>query len=91
MIVIAGNKIDLEKNRRVTEADAVAYAQSVGALHFHTSAKANKGLDDVFNVMGSKMVEQKLKNKSSSKGGHGGKKLVIVDSEPEPVAKKGCC
>ena len=24
------------------------YAQSVGANHFHTSAKSNKGLDDVF-------------------------------------------
>lgn len=24
------------------------YAESVGAIHFHTSAKTNKGLDEVF-------------------------------------------
>ena len=24
------------------------YAESVGAVHFHTSAKANKGVDEVF-------------------------------------------
>ena len=26
----------------------IRYSESVGAVHFHTSAKANKGLDDVF-------------------------------------------
>jgi len=48
IIVIAGNKIDLEKNRAVNEEEAISYAESVGATHFHTSAKANKGLDEVF-------------------------------------------
>lgn len=49
VIAIAGNKIDLEKNRHVVEREAREYADSVGASHFHTSAKSNKGLDDVFN------------------------------------------
>lgn len=67
-IAIAGNKIDLEKNRVVNEQEAIrsvkvsslfllfyfenqivfSYAKSVGAVHFHTSAKANRGLDEVF-------------------------------------------
>ena len=47
-IAIAGNKIDLEKNRHVNEQEAVKYAESVGASHFHTSAKSNRGLDEVF-------------------------------------------
>lgn len=51
ILVIAGNKIDLEKNRSVNEQEAISYAESVGASHFHTSAKANKGLDDVFNSL----------------------------------------
>lgn len=50
-IVIAGNKIDMEKNRHVDEKEAVQYAESVGAVHFHTSAKANRGLDEVFNCL----------------------------------------
>ena len=51
ILVIAGNKIDLEKNRNVDEQEAIKYAESVGAIHFHTSAKANRGLDDVFNTL----------------------------------------
>ena len=47
-IAIAGNKVDLEKNRHVVEKDALAYAQSVNATHHHTSAKLNKGLDVAF-------------------------------------------
>lgn len=48
VIAIAGNKIDLEKMRNVPEQEAVKYAETVGANHFNTSAKANKGLDEVF-------------------------------------------
>lgn len=49
IIAIAGNKIDLEKNRHVNEREAREYSESMGATHFHTSAKANRGLDEVFN------------------------------------------
>ncbi|RYH20058.1 GTP-binding protein [archaeon] len=55
ILVIAGNKIDLEKNRHVNEEEAAKYAESVGALHFQTSAKANKGLDEVFNALAQSM------------------------------------
>ena len=62
VIAIAGNKLDLEKNRKVNEQEAVRwlqtmftvwfisfrYAESVGATHFHTSAKTNRGLDESF-------------------------------------------
>lgn len=48
VIAIAGNKIDLEKNRHVDEKEAVDYAASVGAQHFPTSAKSNRGLEEVF-------------------------------------------
>ena len=48
IIAIAGNKIDLEKQRNVSEEEALSYVTSVHATHFYTSAKLNKGLDDVF-------------------------------------------
>ena len=44
-ITIAGNKADLERNRQVDEKEVFAYAASVGATHFYTSAKQNMGLD----------------------------------------------
>ncbi|RLO04794.1 hypothetical protein DYB28_006391 [Aphanomyces astaci] len=69
-ITIAGNKIDLHRNRKVTEADAVKYAQSVNATHFHTSAKLNKGLDDVFVDLSKRMLarggSRSKKNKQSA-------------------------
>ena len=48
VIAIAGNKIDLEKRRHVKKDDALALAKTVGATHFDTSAKLNKGLQDAF-------------------------------------------
>ena len=48
IIAIAGNKIDLEKMRSVDDEEARLYASSVDASHFYTSAKSNKGLDEVF-------------------------------------------
>ena len=56
---IAGNKTDLEKNRAVNEEEAIEYANSVGATHFHTSAKANKGLNEVFDDLSKKNDRQK--------------------------------
>ena len=48
IIVIAGNKIDLEKQKNVPEDEARNYAATVEASHFYTSAKSNKGLEEVF-------------------------------------------
>lgn len=88
-ITIAGNKIDLEKNRHVVEKDALEYAESVGAAHYHTSAKLNKGLDDAFVDLAHKMMANKAKQRvsrdsrpppRSRPGGAGAsKKLLIVD------------
>ena len=47
-LCIAGNKTDLEKSRHVTVEEAEAYAASVGAKHFHTSAKMNRGIEELF-------------------------------------------
>ena len=98
---IAGNKTDLEKNRAVNESEAIEYANSVGATHFHTSAKANKGLNEVFDDLSKKMIDRRIEKGGSLTGeasfgaggrGRGGRpKLVIVDEEPEERKKSGCC
>ena len=103
-LAIAGNKIDLEKNRNVNEAEAIEYAKSVGASHYNTSAKANKGLKEVFDDLSSRMWSRKESNPaggggsggSGGRGGRGGgrgtkQKLVIVDDAPKQQAKGGCC
>lgn len=48
VLVIVGNKTDLEKDRNVNTEEAEEYATSVGARYFETSAKLNVGIEDVF-------------------------------------------
>jgi len=97
-ITIAGNKIDLEKSRHVVEKDALEYADSVGAAHYHTSAKLNKGLDDAFVDLAHKMMANKAKQRVSRDqrpahsrrpgGPNPNKKLLIVDDN-QPVNMSG--
>ena len=48
MLNFLGNKIDLEKNRHVSHEEAEEYARQVNAKHINTSAKLNRGIDEVF-------------------------------------------
>lgn len=43
VLVLVGNKSDLEASRAVPLSKAERYARSVGAAHFQTSAKLNRG------------------------------------------------
>lgn len=95
-IAIAGNKVDLEKDRHVDVKEALSYAESVGAAHYNTSAKANKGLEEAFGELSKKMLE-----KRGAKAGAGGatakQRLVIVEDAPAASSgggsskKSGCC
>lgn len=48
VLCIIGNKIDLEKDRRVSNQVAEDYAKSVNAKLYHTSAKLNRGVEELF-------------------------------------------
>eukprot|EP00730_Choanoeca_flexa_P013071 TRINITY_DN4939_c0_g1_i1.p1 TRINITY_DN4939_c0_g1~~TRINITY_DN4939_c0_g1_i1.p1 ORF type:complete len:200 (+),score=44.14 TRINITY_DN4939_c0_g1_i1:117-716(+) len=89
VLAICGNKADLEKQRTVDHSMAEAYAASVGAMHFNTSAKHNKGVDDMFRELAKKML---------SSGGAGptrqdSKRVVVVDdrAQASQPASGGCC
>jgi Ras-related protein Rab-21 len=68
VIAIAGNKIDLEKRRHVKKVDALALAKSVGAKHFDTSAKLNKGLQEAFLHLAKGLIDAKKKESSGGGG-----------------------
>lgn len=55
VLAIAGNKIDLEKSRSVSIEEAEAYAKDVGAVHYSTSAKLNKGITEMFTNLSERM------------------------------------
>jgi Ras-related protein Rab-21 len=47
-LAIVGNKVDLKKDRVVSLEEATEFAQSVGAVHYETSAKENFGVKEMF-------------------------------------------
>lgn len=91
-LCIAGNKIDLEKERHVSVADAEAYAASVGAKHFHTSAKLNKGIEEMFLDLSKGMIEKAGQDNSRNhKDSTNRKSVVVVDDDTPAQQKSGCC
>ncbi|CAF0813043.1 unnamed protein product [Didymodactylos carnosus] len=58
ILCIVGNKIDLEKDRHVSMQLAEEYAKSVGAKLYHTSAKLDKGVEELFNDLAQRMLER---------------------------------
>lgn len=94
-LCIAGNKVDLEKNRAVPADKAEEYAASVGAKHFLTSAKFNRGIEELFLDLSKRMIEVAESNdehraSSLGRGGAQRRNVVIVDEEPQQQ-RSGCC
>ncbi|KAK4306978.1 hypothetical protein Pmani_021231 [Petrolisthes manimaculis] len=94
-LVIAGNKVDLEKDRHVSQEEAEAYAQEVGAFHFQTSAKQNKGVEDLFLELTRRMLDTAVTNDQQrintlTRGGNN-RNLQIVDDQPSTSSSKSSC
>lgn len=97
-LTIAGNKVDLEKQRTVAVEEAEEYAKSVGAVHFHTSAKMNKGIEEMFLELSQRMMErvqaQESDQRASSLGRAGSTRrnvVVVEDEEDQTQTKTSCC
>ena len=75
-IILVGNKIDDEKNRKVTTEEGENMAKECGLDFFETSAKSGVNIDSTFNELVKKTVEKynkidgkgdKLNNRKSGK------------------------
>ncbi|XP_043245723.1 ras-related protein Rab-21-like [Amphibalanus amphitrite] len=91
-LVICGNKIDLAKDRVVELSTALAYADSVGARHFETSAKTGEGIEEVFLFLSQQMLRVRDSRDAPPTGSLRRRQNVVVVEEPEPEpAKRSCC
>ncbi|KAL4480810.1 hypothetical protein ABPG72_001679 [Tetrahymena utriculariae] len=83
IICIVGNKCDLENNRQISKQFAQEYSQSVGAHHFLTSAKNNRGVDELFQYI--EILKRQKQKKVCSK--------PLIDSidRKQQNRKKPCC
>lgn len=68
----------------------------MGAKHFHTSAKLNQGIEEMFLELSHRMIERAMENdqqKASSLGRSGStrRNVVVVEDEEAVQQKPGCC
>mmetsp|Transcript_75229 Transcript_75229/g.151236 ORF Transcript_75229/g.151236 Transcript_75229/m.151236 type:complete len:124 (-) Transcript_75229:117-488(-) len=55
LIALTGNKVDLEDQRAVDQAEAAAWAESNGCLHFEASARSGFNVPEMFKVVAEKL------------------------------------
>ena len=80
-IILVGNKIDDEKNRKVSTEEGEKMAKECGLSFYETSAKSGINIDSTFNELVTKTVE-----KYSKVDGKGDKL-----NNKKSGNKKGCC
>jgi len=79
VLAIAGNKCDLERTRVVPLDKAESYAASVGARHYSTSAKLNKGVSELFLELTKRMLEANPSQQQKKSG-----VFKWEDEKPQP-------
>lgn len=92
-LVIAGNKVDLEKRRQVDAQEAIDYAKSVNAEHLLCSAKTGKGVEETFLQVVKGMMKMEKKKKAVSGGSdfkYNGRRPVPIEHGEAESEDKGC-
>jgi Ras-related protein Rab-21 len=94
VLLIVGNKMDLEKQRQVNDEEAKEYAASVGAIHMTCSAKTNKGVEEAFLELTKGMLTPFEGGQSVKPGGQPGlpgKRVSVDISKDSGEPPSGCC
>ena len=97
VIVVAGNKCDMERDRQINRADAQEFCRKLNIRHFDTSAKTGNGVEDTFTEMAKLIFEANPELVSSGRSsGRGARQRVGVTVERKRVESKdkkgkGCC
>lgn len=94
VIMLIGNKSDLEQRRAVTYAEGENFAQQNGLIFMETSAKTDDNVEEAFKKT-AEMIFQKIKNKEIDiTNENNGVKSGVVTTSTVTVSeteKKGCC
>ncbi|CAH1171255.1 unnamed protein product [Phaedon cochleariae] len=92
-LAIVGNKSDLEKDRHVSLEEAERYAEKVKAMHFQTSAKLNKGVEEMFLAVAQKMLDESKEKavQAPQLTRNNSQRTVTVVDDDVVVTNKSCC
>ncbi|KPI96116.1 PREDICTED: ras-related protein Rab-21 [Papilio xuthus] len=89
VLIIAGNKIDLEHEQAVPTEEAESFSKSVGAQHYYTSAKVNYGIEELFLVLAQLMLQKfEQGSQTNHEASRASQVLIVDDDEP---AHRSCC
>ena len=93
VIAIAANKSDLTEFRKVPLETAREYAASIDAFLFETSAKDDKGIEDLFLTISRKLIEKHAQKAPSSSAvvTTTSNSSSAIDLDSKSKKKKGCC
>ncbi len=98
IIVLAGNKCDLEQLREVETRQGIQYSDKIGALFIETSAKSAVGIAELFDLLGTKILDKqkevsKPKPTTASTDAHYDENVTSLDDHSQPSQSSGrkCC
>lgn len=92
MILLVANKTDLE-DRKVTEEEGLALSRQLKCPYLEASAKANLGIDELFESMAKQAVTHMRPNSLSARPEISlfkGKSMPVMEA-PRQQKKKSCC
>ena len=78
LIVLCGNKSDLEESREVSSDEASIYAEAISSFFIEVSAKLDKNIYSLFEEIANKLPKSKISKKED-----------VIDFNKK-VEKKGC-
>lgn len=94
LIVLVGNKIDLENERKVDADDVNSLCNEMNLLHYNVSAKTGQGISEMFKEIALKMpYKEKLQKPSKSNGnsiGGGSNGLIDLNKRPSTNNQGDC-
>lgn len=85
IIMVCGNKVDLEDHRAVDFHQASSFASGKGALYAETSAVSGTGIEKLFQIA----ISTYLKQKGQPVASEASQKVNLTDKKAG--GKKGCC
>ncbi|KAE8697375.1 Ras-related protein RABA4a [Hibiscus syriacus] len=99
VIILIGNKSDLENQRAVLTDDAKEFAQKEGLFFFETSALESTNVEtafltvltEIFNIMNKKSLAANENQENVNPASLAGKKIVIPGPAQEIPAKSNMC
>lgn len=93
VIVVAGNKSDMERERQIVKSDALEFCRKLNARHFDTSAKTGVGVQEIFADLAGQIFELNKNSlpRSNTRSRKASTRISVNKEAHQGKDKKKCC